>query len=213
MKQIFTLFTTFALALACHGQANEQGNFNFDISGGAGYYGASMEVTYGTITDRDDDLNGASAYMNLAGEYSLLDRLSAGISYKRGVFYVDDVFEDKNTLNNIGIQGRYFLLNNDRFGIFANGSFSGSFLNQSESYENGSELSLKWSGTNLGIGAGFKWFWTDHIGMQFAYEYNAYNHKLKSVELDGVEDPLLDEFEIKQQASGSEVKLGLTFKL
>lgn len=213
-KKTFLAVCSLCLSTLGYSQANEQGNFNIDFGGGAGLYNASWTYDYQNESYSESDLTGASAYLNLNGEYSFLDFLSAGINYKRGILIIDEAFDDKNTLNEIGLQTRFYLMNKDKFTFFGNARIGASFLNQQDIHENDVQT-IKWTGNNLGFGAGFKWFWTDNIGMYLSYEYNIHSLTFKSMSYNGEDMTSLypSDLTIKQKANGSDIKLGLTFKL
>lgn len=199
-KKIFLVACTLSICSMVFSQANEKGNFNIDFGGGAGIYNNNTSYFY-TIWKESvylyNGLDGNCAYLNIYGEYSLRNYLSAGINYKTGFFTVEETeqFGNKHSLNEFGLQCRFYLINRDKFTFFGNVRAGTSYLKQRK---NENEDPLKWNGRNTGLGGGFKWYFMDNIGIYLSYEFNSYS---------------LSNGETKLNTYGSDVQLGLTFKL
>lgn len=215
MKKIYAVIGTMMLTAMSYGQVNQVGDINIDLGFGFGIYNGSMTAKYQGITSTENSLIGASLYTGLNVEYAFLKSVSAGINYKRGFYVLDEAFDGKNSINTVGLSGRFYFLNRDQFAMFTNLGLNLSFLHQTDDFElaSPSTVSYKWSGSDLGLGIGFKWFWTDNVGMHLAYEFNSYKFNLKSIEVDGSSDPFFQGFDFSQKASGSEFKIGVSLKI
>lgn len=212
MKQIYTMISAICLSSLTYGQAVEQGNIKIDLDGGVGLYGSGTSIIeYQGETEEDVLEDGGSAYINLNVAYSIVDRLSLGFNFKTGGFIADDSY-DKNKFNDFGLQARFYVLNLDKFTIDANASFGLAYLNQQDD-EGGSSSNVRWSGTDLGFGVGFNFFFTENIGMNLGINYDMYNFKLKSIELYGEDFPLPDDLTYRMKYNGPEIKLGLAVKI
>lgn len=212
MKRKFALFSAICLSSIAFGQAIERGNFNIDIDGAVGFYTGTLEFEYQGESDKGDLDPGYSAYANLNAAYSITDMFSFGVNYKIGSFIIKDFEADKNILNEIGLQGRVYIVNKDKFTLDVNAVFGLPFINQQDYDSGGSSSTIKWKGSDIGAGVEFNLFFTDNIGLNAGVQYNMYNLVLRGVYYNG-ESIELNGLTYKVKYFGPEFKLGLTVKI
>ena len=184
MKKLLcaALFAASALGFS---QSNEKGTIHVNVLGG---------MSFGSVKD---EANGAeqkstfgSASYGAKFQYGLADNISAGVSIRYGAYALTpkDIVNSNNlsstmTALNAGLEGRYYVVNNDNFNFFAgptvgfttaNNDFAGVGFAQA--------VEQKFSGLNFGLNTGINWYFTDMFGgtVQASYDQNMLSGETKS---------------------------------
>lgn len=209
MKNLLLAATMVFLGNTVLGQAHQKGKMNIDAGGGVGIYKFDYKQTYqGSVSYEVEDDTAGTTYGFLNLEYGVLDFLSAGINFKRGS-YIDDNANANNTFGVFDVVARGYFLNKDKFTFFGSLAFgtNGLTINRSGIIA----TTERYSGTHVGFGLGFKWFWIEQFGLHFAVENNRYNFDLKKYTINGDEQDIND-WDVDYNVRGTEVKLGFSFK-
>lgn len=206
MKKL--LFTALLAATTLgFSQSNEQGTIHVNVLGGFMIGGATDKV------DGDSYKSTVgSANFGVKGQYGLADNISAGLTVKYGSYVLvpkdiadSDGTNDTMTALNIGVEGRFYIVNGDSFNFFAGPTVGfTSANNKFAGVSDGSELKL--SGLNYGANLGINWYFNDVIGgtVQAAYEGSALSGDYK---ITGEDDEA-----VKRNFGGVNIMAGLAFK-
>ena len=209
MKRLLTTIVATAIAFGAYSQAHEKGKINIDMGAGIGIYKYDYTHVYQgvTISQVEDDTTGAwYAYLN--AEYGVLDWFSAGLTYRKGSYYEDND-DASNSFHIVRLAGRFYFLNKDKFTFFSNIEYG--LISMKDVGSGIVSSSVKYGGGDFAIGLGFKWYWTENIGMHLAYEYDSYTLNMKEYILGGQAQSLTDH-SIMYDLGGSEIKIGISLK-
>lgn len=183
MKKIF-LMTALAVTALGFGQSNDQGTIQINLLGGFAIGSATDKVD---IADSKDSKNTiASGDYGLKAHYGLNEKISVGLAFKSGAYVLVPKLDTDLTTNttiengnvtmsliNIGLEGRYYVVNNDRLNFFvapglgfSTGSDKFAGLNLDENTSK-----TKYSGLTYGLNTGLNVYFGDVFGMIFQIGY------------------------------------------
>ncbi|MDZ4751336.1 MAG: hypothetical protein SGI87_06945 [Flavobacteriales bacterium] len=210
MKNAITILTV-SLCFWSHVHAQESANSKGTWSASIGWEGG---IYY---NDVETNLYGAdSSYTDTAGavfvpvhlEYYINNRLSAGIKMKFGR-YIEDNANEENSARVFDITIAYHLLQKPKGDLYIQMALGGSNLqmerNAFPSFDG------EWGGGHFGLGAGYRQYFGDHVGLYTSFGYNSYGLNQKSLNTEGIEiDPKDASWDMKLR--GYEFSLGLIVK-
>jgi len=179
MKKL--LFTALLAATTLgFSQSNEQGTIHVNVLGGFLIGSGSSEADVDGAEEAKFKVS--SANYGVKGQYGLSEKLSAGISLKYGAYVMtpkdanfDSTITATMTVLNIGLEGRYYFVNNDNFNAFGGPTVGFSSGKDSFAGISTTGSDTKFSGLNYGINAGINYYFNDVIGgtFQAGYEGNS----------------------------------------
>lgn len=176
-----------AIAICAFGfanaQSNKTGTIHVNVMGGF-LMGSSTEQSDAAGVDK---VKYSATGVNFGAQfqYGLADKFSVGIGLETGTA----VLTPKDDINNIGstdistfkfnVSGRYYLLNQDKYNIYA-----GPSLGYTSGKDTGSALiggfgtTSKYTGLNYGVNVGGNYFFTNVVGVivNLGYEGNSLNY-------------------------------------
>lgn len=209
MKRLLIITTSLLFGLTVFSQGNQKGNLQIDIGGGLGVYKNYItQSNNGTVFVNNEKDTAATSFVPIGIEYAIFDRFSAGINMKFGKYFTDEE-NNTNKLLSFNVTTSYYFLNKNKFMMYAKLAFGTNTLNSTNTSVISS--SVKMTGTGFSLGTGFKWWWGNHIGMFFDYDFNKYKLNAKEYTFMGTAVDLNDwtwEYDLK----GHEFSLGLAVK-
>ncbi len=188
MKKIILTMAVVLTATLANAQSNQKGTIHVNVMGG---------FLAGSATNQSDVANSLEKKYSASGgqfganfQYGLTESFSAGIGLEFGTVALTPKTIDYNNNNpfldldpsvsvfKIILSGRYYILNKEKFNLFAGPSVG---------YTSGKESVLgvviaedkDYSGLNYGINAGGNYYFTDRVGiiLNLGYEGNSLSWK------------------------------------
>ena len=217
-KTILVLISAFMLSTFNYAQSNEFGTLNLSAGAGFGAYATSSEITatyFGTFTVTDKDTSGAvTTYFYLTGDFGIVKFLSVGAYFQTGKYLQEpeDGITKDNSFYKLGIMPKLYLINKDKFNLYAGLGLGIQGLATSE--DNGTTKSqAKYTGTNLHARLGMNIYFTNSIGMFMHAGYDGNNMDLKELSFkSGGTTNTASNLTGNLTAKGLEMALGLNFK-
>lgn len=210
MKQRILLIATAFYAHACVvAQINDKGTFHASIGVAAGGHATHYEQTVlGTIRSNDD--GAATVTYPIEFSYGLGRRFSLGLYVEPGV-YLDSSASESNGLAMIGIQPRFYIINNDRFAWMASMQLGSSALRHDVD-EPGNVSEAIYRGTTLGLSTGVGFYFSDLVGLNLQVRYIGTTMPLRELTLNGTEfDPDLIDATLTTRGVAFQASLAFKF--
>lgn len=186
MKRILIILSVLVVGTS-YSQSNDFGTLN--LSGGVGFgaYATQSEITAtyfnGSLTVRDQDTSGAvTTYAYLSGDFGVIKLLSVGVIFQKGKYLQEEesgVTKD-NSFYKFGIMPKLYLVNKDKFNLYAGLGLGVQGLTTSE-VKNNVTTEAKYTGTNLHLRLGMNIYFSNSIGMFMHAGYDANNMNLKEL--------------------------------
>lgn len=187
--------------------ASSKGNWSASIGWEGGLYFNEITTNlYGPDSTYTD--TAGAVFLPVHFEYFFTNRLSAGFTFKRGR-YVEDKANESNSAGVYDITLAYHLLQKPKGDLYIQMALGGSGLHMEK--DDFPSFTGDWSGGHFGLGAGYRQYFGQHIGIYTSFGYNSYGLDQKNLNTEGIEiDPNDARWDMKLR--GYEFSLGLVFK-
>lgn len=169
-------------------QVNDKGTMHISL----GVYGAGHATHYeqeffGVKVYEDDD-GAASVTFPLEFQYGFAKWFSLGLDLEPGL-YLDSSDTQTNGLFLLGLQPRFYIINNENFTWLASLQFGSTGLKIHDE-DLVSKTTSTYRGSHFGLGTAVGFYFSDHFGIMVHGRYIANNFELRDFERDGVEQDL-----------------------
>lgn len=175
-----------SLSLSAWAQVNDKGVVHLAIGLAAGGHATEYEqtVTFLGIPITTTTNDGAATWtVPLEVSYGLARVFSLGIYAEPGA-YLDSSATESNAIIMLGIQPRFYLINQDRFAWMASLRLGATNLTIDRS-EPGLETSSRYRGSHFGLSTGVAFQFSDLLGLHLHLQYLTNRMPLKEYELNG----------------------------
>lgn len=201
-------------------QSHTPGTFNFSLGYDAGGHGVLYDSNFDNglvnIDQPQDSSFATSSMFRFDGHFNLFKFLSLGLQY-RGGKYIEDPDNTQAVGNNLriyAISARFYAINKDRFALYLGSSFGGAnlIMNRQITFIVNVPYSYKFNGTHFGLEAGFNWFISKNVGLNFGVGYAAQKFNMKEYVFNNEKQDLSNYTNILK-SKGITGNIALTFKL
>ena len=174
-----------SLSLSAWSQVNDKGVVHLAIGLAAGGHATEYEQTVTFLGIPNTTTNDGAATWTVPVEvsYGLARVFSLGIYAEPGA-YLDSSATESNAIIMLGIQPRFYLINQDRFAWMASLRLGATNLTIDRS-EPGLETSSRYRGSHFGLSTGVAFQFSDLLGLHLHLHYLTNRMPLKEYELNG----------------------------
>lgn len=198
------LFSTLIFA---QDNASSKGTWAASIGWEGGLYFNDIETNLFGEDSLYTDTAGA-VFVPIHFEYFLSNRISAGLTLKLGRYIEDEAYES-NRARVFDLTVAYHLLQKPKGDLYIQMALGGSSLHMERNAF--PSFTGDWSGGHFGLGAGYRQYFGEHVGMYTSFGYNSYGLNQQALSTEGIEiDPNDASWDMKLR--GYEFSLGLVFK-
>lgn len=204
-KVILALFALSAAPLSA--QVNQKGTFQLALGYNFGVFATEYEYSFnfpgiGRVSDSETD-GAATSSIPFEFQYGLGNRFSLGLYIEPG-YYLDSNATRSNGFFIAGIDPRFYIINKERFGWYADLGIGISALGIKE--EAGSEdYTDAYAGSHFKLGTHVQFFFGNTFGLHFGMNYSAHNLKWRDRD---PEDEALDLFDYEATLKTAGVQFG-----
>lgn len=208
---IFVILTSSTL----FGQAQDKGEFSFNIDYDMGIHGTMYTSEYQGNADNDPDTSAAGTQMiRINAQYNILKWLSAGLDLRTGSYLEDpeNATANGNKVNMWGVSLRLYPVNRDKFVWYLGTTLGGSRLeiNRIYTFLIAIPAQYKFRSPHLGIETGFNWYFAKNFGLNFGFGYSSQNFEMTEYYLNGDKQDLAD-WNNHLVTKGVHTNIGLAF--
>ena len=212
-KLILITATIIAFTFSTFAQSNSRGTVHIGVYGGGLAGISASKATPGSDNYSEGwqlDLN-AKANVGLKASFGIAKRFSAGVFARKEI---SNYYYSKYTGTAVGLEGKYYPINKERFNLYVGPTIGYSTGNISNRYEDRyNNFTTGVTGYNYSIGAGINWYWTEYLGMSADIGYAATSlsgHIDHPIDLYG--DGYADTFDVKIKSYGIYCAVGIITK-
>ncbi len=210
-SSLLLLFATI-FALSARAQVNDKGTFHAGVGLNLGVHATQYEQTLRVLgvafTEKETD-GAATVTVPLRFHYGFARIFSLGLFVEPGS-YLDSSATRSNGLTLVGVEPRFYLVNNDRFAWMAGLQFGGAALRIDDTDDLGT-FDSRYAGSVFGLSTGLGMYFNDMFGLHLDLRYVATNMPLREFTRNGVGVDLND-FEANLRTSGVTLGAALMFK-
>jgi len=180
------LFTILAVLMAgtAFSQSNEQGTIQLGLGWGLTLGGATIKSTEEGQSEQSGSGVGAKANYGLRAQYGFSDDMSGGIYFRSETAVYVVTFDNTSSVvpditysgTAFGLEGKYYVVNNDGFNFYP--AISVGFTTGNNTFSNITygESKTSLSGLNYSVGIGFNWYFAaDVFGLGLDLNYQGTN--------------------------------------
>lgn len=210
----FAILASLLLLIPCsllHSQ-DRQGSLKADLGIGIGVYTGTVTETDANGNTIEEKDTATASLVPIRLEYGLTDWLGAGIVVQPSDFIANPDLPDHIKVDTRGLQvglyANYYFVNKATFESHLHLGFGAGRIDQDrENLQSDNEAQTHFTGTDLQLGAGLRWYLIGPVGIFVDPRYHVLSYELENFKVNGKEQDIDGSLDFDM--SGLELKLGI----